>query len=265
MFISFVSLIFMEIRIDQAVGSKWCSFLPAPIFCVCTQSLSRVQLFATLWTVPARLLCSWDFPGKNTGVVCRFLLQGIFLNPHLLCLLRWQAHSLPLAPPGKSLGYISILYLSILLYVDIWVVSTSNWKMMLSHFGNVFRYMHASFPMFMPKQRVLGSRICKQDNVKIFSTVAAPIYTLACKLYKILLIHMFSLRYVWWGSRPVALGEKRGSWALRLAGGGPTHPWAPAQLRQRKFQPCDLWQEIYIWSSSASPFPPRAPKTLGMS
>ena len=24
------------------------------------------------------LLCPWDFPGKNTGVGCRFLLQGIF-------------------------------------------------------------------------------------------------------------------------------------------------------------------------------------------
>ena len=27
---------------------------------------------------PARLLCPWDFPGKNTGVCCHFLLQGIF-------------------------------------------------------------------------------------------------------------------------------------------------------------------------------------------
>ena len=27
---------------------------------------------------PARLLCPWDFPGKDTGVVCHFLLQGIF-------------------------------------------------------------------------------------------------------------------------------------------------------------------------------------------
>ena len=27
---------------------------------------------------PARLLCPWDSPGKNTGVVCHFLLQGIF-------------------------------------------------------------------------------------------------------------------------------------------------------------------------------------------
>ena len=27
---------------------------------------------------PARLLCPQDFPGKNTGVGCHFLLQGIF-------------------------------------------------------------------------------------------------------------------------------------------------------------------------------------------
>ena len=27
---------------------------------------------------PARLLCLWDFPGKNTGVGCHFLLQRIF-------------------------------------------------------------------------------------------------------------------------------------------------------------------------------------------
>ena len=33
---------------------------------------SRVQLFAT----PARLLCPWDSPGKNTGVGCSALLQG---------------------------------------------------------------------------------------------------------------------------------------------------------------------------------------------
>ena len=39
-----------------------------------------------LWTVyPTRLLCPWDFPGRNTGVGCCALLQGIFptqrLNP----------------------------------------------------------------------------------------------------------------------------------------------------------------------------------------
>jgi len=48
---------------------------------------------------PIRLLCPWDSPGKNTGVDCYALLQGIFqtqgLNLHLLCLLLWQAGSLP--------------------------------------------------------------------------------------------------------------------------------------------------------------------------
>ena len=43
---------------------------------------------------PTRLLCLWDSPGKNTGVGCHFLLQGIFLtqgsNPCLLHLLCWQ-------------------------------------------------------------------------------------------------------------------------------------------------------------------------------
>ena len=53
----------------------------------------------------ARLLCSWNSPGKNTGVGCHALLRGIFptqrLNLGLLCLLHWQAGSLPLASPGK--------------------------------------------------------------------------------------------------------------------------------------------------------------------
>ena len=29
---------------------------------------------------PTRFLCPWDPPGKNTGVGCHFLLQGIFLT-----------------------------------------------------------------------------------------------------------------------------------------------------------------------------------------
>ena len=44
-------------------------------------------------------------PGKNTGVGCHFLLQGIFptqgSSPCLLYHLRWQVDSLPLVPPGK--------------------------------------------------------------------------------------------------------------------------------------------------------------------
>ena len=49
---------------------------------------------------PARLLCPCNFPDKNTGVGCHFLLQGIFSsqssNLCLLHLLHWQENSLPL-------------------------------------------------------------------------------------------------------------------------------------------------------------------------
>ena len=65
---------------------------------------SSLQLYG-LW--PTRLLCPWDSPGKNTGVGCLALLQGIFWtqgsNQHLLCLLHWQVGSLSLVPPGKLL------------------------------------------------------------------------------------------------------------------------------------------------------------------
>ena len=47
--------------------------------------------------------CPRDFSGKNTGAGCHFLgdLPNPGSNPHLLCLLHWQADSLPLVPPGN--------------------------------------------------------------------------------------------------------------------------------------------------------------------
>ena len=44
--------------------------------CVCL--LSPVPPFATPWTVAHRLLGPRDFPDQNTGMSCRFLLQGVF-------------------------------------------------------------------------------------------------------------------------------------------------------------------------------------------
>ena len=75
--------------------------------CVCILScFSCVRLCVTLWTIaPPRFLCRQNSPGKNTGMDCHALLQGIFptkgLNPGLLHLLHWQAGSLPLGPPWK--------------------------------------------------------------------------------------------------------------------------------------------------------------------
>ena len=43
--------------------------------CVCSARSNSLWLHGLQ---PAKLLCPWDFPGKNTGVGCHFLLQGIF-------------------------------------------------------------------------------------------------------------------------------------------------------------------------------------------
>ena len=75
--------------------------------CVLCHS-SHVRLFAALWTIGLPGSSGpRDSLGKNTGVGCHALLQGIVptqgSNPHLLHLLRWQAGFLPLASPGKPL------------------------------------------------------------------------------------------------------------------------------------------------------------------
>ena len=66
--------------------------------CVC----SVVSDSANPWTVAHRLLFLWKSPGKNTGVGCHALLQGILptqgSNP---CLLHWQADSLPVSYQGS--------------------------------------------------------------------------------------------------------------------------------------------------------------------
>ena len=83
----------------QGAGRKHTSNLHNnEVFC-CLVAKSCSDSFETPWTTAARFLCPWDFPGKNHGVGCYFLLQGIFptqgSNPHLLRVLYWQADSLP--------------------------------------------------------------------------------------------------------------------------------------------------------------------------
>ena len=75
--------------------------------CVCVCMCARLcpTLCDPMDCSPARLLCPWNFPGKNTGVDCHFLLEGIFptqgSNLYLLNLLHWQVDSLPLSYVGS--------------------------------------------------------------------------------------------------------------------------------------------------------------------
>ena len=47
---------------------------------VMSKSFVTPLTVAVVGLQPTRLLCPWDFPGENTGVGCRFLLQSIFLT-----------------------------------------------------------------------------------------------------------------------------------------------------------------------------------------
>ena len=56
------------------------SFLDWKFKSVLYLSLSHVRLLGIPWTVSTRLLGPWNFPGKNTGMGCHTLLQGLFLT-----------------------------------------------------------------------------------------------------------------------------------------------------------------------------------------
>ena len=66
---------------------------------------------------PIRPLHPWDSPGKNTGVGCQFLLQGVFptqgSNPCLLHPLHQQAGSLPLSHEGNPFNVLPYLFSSL--------------------------------------------------------------------------------------------------------------------------------------------------------
>ena len=84
------------------------------------KSLSRVWLCANPWTVAHQVLCPWDFPGKNTGVGCHFLLQEIFLtwgsNPILLHCRQILYRLPPGKPPSQPIWSLINGFIPTLLY-----------------------------------------------------------------------------------------------------------------------------------------------------
>ena len=70
------------------------------ISCLCAKSLQSCP------TLACQDLSPWGPAGKNTGVSCHLLLQGIFPAQDwtcISCLLRWQAGSQPLVLLGKPI------------------------------------------------------------------------------------------------------------------------------------------------------------------
>ena len=80
--------------------------------CACVHAHSVIQSFSTPaipWTVAHQAPLSMGLSGQEYWSGIYFLLQGIFpnqgLNLQLVCLLHWQADSLPLSHLGSPLEY----------------------------------------------------------------------------------------------------------------------------------------------------------------
>ena len=75
------------------------------VLSVCVKSLQSCLTLQPYALQPIRLLCAWDFLGKNTRVGCHALLQEIFLtqgsNPHLMSYALTGRFFLPLCHQGS--------------------------------------------------------------------------------------------------------------------------------------------------------------------
>ena len=81
---------------------------------VVVQSLSCLRLLKRYGPQPARFLCLWDSPGKNTGVGCHFLLQGICPTQELNLGLLHCRQILPTELQGKP-------FVKVTIYSIIWM------------------------------------------------------------------------------------------------------------------------------------------------
>ena len=83
------------------------------VLCCCLVTKSCLTLLQPHGLSPTTLLCPWNFPGKNIGVSCHFLLHGIFPTQGLnLCLLNCQTDSLLSSCLGSPVLFINTNYCS---------------------------------------------------------------------------------------------------------------------------------------------------------
>ena len=122
---------------------------------------------------PSRLLCPWDFPGKNTGVGCHFLLQGIFpaqgSNPGSPAL---QADSLLSEPPGKQPGIIHFFQsCQFWIYKAGCIFGAVLWRHQprgkREGFGAVKKELRTSLCVSLAEQLVSGSQTLRSLLLKV--------------------------------------------------------------------------------------------------
>ena len=145
--------------------------------CCCCEVVSVVS--ESVWPhgrQPTRPRSSWGSPGKNTGVGCHGLLQGIFptqgLNPGLRTAggfftiwatreaprgsngprSRWQQSCIPLWRLYRIIEYVSFLFLLLETSCILWLIplSLSKWGPVVKSFVQCFTL--SFFPTFIFSQ-----------------------------------------------------------------------------------------------------------------
>ena len=158
----------------------------------------------SLWPyglLPTRLICPWDFPGKNTGVGCHFLLQGIFPTqgsnkglPHCRQTLYyplshqgvvkslnrvWLCNPVDCSPPGSSVH--GILQARILEWVAISFSRGSSWprdRTQVSHIAgrcfNLWATREVPYKCKDSHKSIKGQPTQKQKDLHRYFTKSYP-------------------------------------------------------------------------------------------
>ena len=169
---------------------------------------------------PTRLLCSWDFPGKNTRVGGHFFLQDTSStqgsNPRLL---HWQVGALTIDPPGNPYIY--------KVRPNKWhdvsrVADPGSRRAGLTFLGTESSHgeplhRHPKFyPIAHPRLQVVQR--LRDDNVEHSMGAAAFFIHVGCS-YRPRLV---SLRHQW--LNVLEAGTRKTLWAKNLSEQRPAHP-----------------------------------------
>ena len=108
--VSLIKMRAVTLDADSSAAQKGLAFLTSGSFLRCAHILWSARILQMhvcsaslrpLGLSPARLLCPWDSPGKNTGVGCHFLFQEIFVTWDQTCVSCLAVDSLPLSHLGS--------------------------------------------------------------------------------------------------------------------------------------------------------------------
>ena len=141
---------------------------------------------------PARLLCPWDSPGKNIGVGCHFLLQGIFpiqgMNPGLPCCRQIFYCMRHQGSPGIRLKFNLHIQVGWFAFLKQLLSQQGLGSLGLNWFVSVALHLEA----ICPKQANILSALCFFHGLKSWTDLRLPISNNLCIIFEMLSVQWTS-------------------------------------------------------------------------